>query len=119
MTTIVNPVIVNKANGATVAPRKPTYDELKAQVAKLEADIAAKANKPQGLKIVLRALGETFPQKQSDGSMAEVEGKGNIGVYGLGQFPVFLYPSQWEALLTQENVGTILTLCKAPGASRK
>ena len=32
--------------------------------------------------------------------LAPAKGKGNVGVYGLQQMPVTLYPAQWEALLS-------------------
>jgi hypothetical protein len=55
---------------------EPTYEELKARLAELEA------------------------QKQRTGSMSfKVSDKGGVSVYGLGRFPVTLYYEQWIKLL--------------------
>jgi hypothetical protein len=55
---------------------EPTYEELKAQLAALEA------------------------KQQRTGSMSfKVSDKGAVSVYGLGRFPVTLYYEQWLKLL--------------------
>ena len=55
---------------------EPTYEELKARLAELEA------------------------QKQRTGNMSfKVSDKGGVSVYGLGRFPVTLYYEQWMKLL--------------------
>jgi hypothetical protein len=55
---------------------EPTYEELKARLAELEA------------------------KKQQTGSMSfKVSDKGGVSVYGLGRFPVTLYYEQWLKLL--------------------
>ena len=55
---------------------EPTYEELKAQLAALEA------------------------KQQRTGSMSfKVSDKGGVSVYGLGRFPVTLYYEQWIKLL--------------------
>lgn len=55
---------------------EPTYEELKARLAELEA------------------------QQQRTGSMSfKVSDKGGVSVYGLGRFPVTLYYEQWIKLL--------------------
>ena len=54
---------------------EPTYEELKARLAELEA------KQPRG--------GVTF----------RVSDKGGVSVYGLGRFPVTLYYEQWVRLL--------------------
>ena len=55
---------------------EPTYEELKAQLAELEA------------------------KQQRTGSMSfKVSDKGGVSVYGLGRFPVTLYYEQWIKLL--------------------
>ena len=55
---------------------EPTYEELKAQLAELEA------------------------KQQRTGSMSfKVSDKGGASVYGLGRFPVTLYYEQWLKLL--------------------
>lgn len=103
------------AASPAVQANQPSYAELLAQVNALKAQVAAKA---QPIRIVLRKLGEKYEGTGEDkGKM--VEGKGNIVVYGLGRYPISQYASQWERLLTPENVATILTLCKDPKASRK
>ena len=55
---------------------EPTYEELKAQLATLEA------------------------KQQRTGSISyKVSDKGGVSVYGLGRFPVTLYYEQWLKLL--------------------
>jgi hypothetical protein len=55
---------------------EPTYEELKARLAELEA------------------------KKQQTGSISfKVSDKGGVSVYGLGRFPVTLYYEQWIKLL--------------------
>lgn len=55
---------------------EPTYEELKAKLAELEAK-----------------------QQQSGGLNFKVSDKGGVSVYGLGRFPVTLYYEQWVRLL--------------------
>ena len=55
---------------------EPSYEELKAKLAELEA------------------------KQQRTGSMSfKVSDKGGVSVYGLGRFPVTLYYEQWIRLL--------------------
>jgi hypothetical protein len=55
---------------------EPTYEELKARLAELEA------------------------KQQRTGSMSfKVSDKGGVSIYGLGRFPVTLYYEQWIKLL--------------------
>lgn len=55
---------------------EPSYDELKAKLAELEA------------------------KQQRTGTMTfKVSDKGGVSVYGLGRFPVTLYYEQWTKLL--------------------
>jgi hypothetical protein len=55
---------------------EPTYEELKAELAALEA------------------------KQQRTGSISyKVSDKGGVSVYGLGRFPVTLYYEQWLKLL--------------------
>jgi hypothetical protein len=57
---------------------EPTYEELKAKLAELEA------------------------KKTRTGAMQfKVSEKGGVSVYGLGRFPVTLYYEQWVRLLDQ------------------
>ncbi len=57
---------------------EPTYEELKAKLAELEA------------------------KKTRTGTMQfKVSEKGGVSVYGLGRFPVTLYYEQWVRLLDQ------------------
>ena len=56
----------------------PTYEELKAKLAALEAE---------------KASGLTF----------KVSEKGAVSVYGLGRFPVTLYAEQWQKLLDKKD----------------
>lgn len=105
---------VNTAVSSEV--KAPTYAELQALVAKLTAERAQKAS--TAVRIVLRPVDQMFDQTV-DGKEVKVPGKGNIVAYGLGRFPISLFASQWERLLTVENVKLILELCKSPKASRK
>lgn len=99
---------VVKPNGVAKATQ-PSYADLKARIAELEAK-AALANAPG--KLTIRINDAVNPE-------TGVQGKGTVCVYGLGKFPVALYAEQWERLLTQDHVGTILQICKDPRASRK
>ena len=56
----------------------PTRDELMAQIAELQKQVATK--KPGRLEF-------------------KVSEKGGVSVYGLGRFPVTLYYEQWQRLL--------------------
>lgn len=67
-------------NLATVQAMQAEIERLKAENAKLQTE----ANKP------VRA---TF----------KITDKGGMSVYGLGRFPVTLYKSQWEKLLSQAD----------------
>jgi hypothetical protein len=59
---------------------EPTYEELKARLAELEA------------------------KQQRTGSMTfKVSDKGGVSVYGLGRFPVTLYYEQWIKLLDRSQ----------------
>ena len=59
---------------------EPTYEELKAQLAALEA------------------------KQQRTGTMSfKVSDKGGVSVYGLGRFPVTLYYEQWIRLLDKSQ----------------
>jgi hypothetical protein len=55
---------------------EPTYDELKAKLAEMEAK-----------------------QKRTGNMSFKVSEKGAVSVYGLGRFPVTLYYEQWLKLL--------------------
>jgi hypothetical protein len=55
---------------------EPTYDELKARLAEMEAK-----------------------QKRTGNMSFKVSDKGGVSVYGLGRFPVTLYYEQWMKLL--------------------
>jgi hypothetical protein len=59
---------------------EPTYEELKARLAELEAR-----------------------QQRSTGLSFKVSDKGAASVYGLGRFPVTLYYEQWVRLLDRAN----------------
>jgi hypothetical protein len=69
--------VENVADGQRSPPTaEPTYEELKAQIAELEAK-----QRPRG------------------GVHFRVSDKGGVSVYGLGRFPVTLYYEQWVRLL--------------------
>ena len=92
-------------------PRKPTYDELKARIAELEA----KQNVRNVLTIkIMDVLSNGEP------------GKGGVAINGLNsRYPVVLYASQWERIFegVEPPQGTfahrLLMACKDPRASRK
>lgn len=65
-----------------------------AELAKLRAEnekLKAKAASRSRLTVKVKPLGE----KAEDGT----DFKGNVAVYGLGKYPVTLYPQQWLKLL--------------------
>lgn len=84
------------ANGQT----QPTVAELMARIAELEAE------KTSGVTFKCYALGEKYTDKKG----VTHEGKGVLSLYGLGQFPVSLYDSQWDVI---EHVITSGKLAKA------
>ena len=47
----------------------------------------------------LRAENERLKASQKGGGSIKVSEKGGISVYGLGRFPVTLYPEQWQRLI--------------------
>lgn len=59
---------------------EPSYEELKARLAELEAK-----------------------QKRTGGVYFKVSDKGGVSVYGLGRFPVTLYFEQWIRLLDKAD----------------
>ncbi len=63
-----------------------------ADIAKVKADAAKGQTVSRGLTVKVNMLG-------SLGADGKTPAKGNIGVYGLGQYPVTLYAAQWVRLL--------------------
>lgn len=59
---------------------EPSYEELKAKLAELEAK-----------------------QKRTGTMTFKVSDKGGVSVYGLGRFPVTLYYEQWSRLLEKAD----------------
>lgn len=59
---------------------EPSYEELKARLAELEAK-----------------------QQRTGGLNFKVSDKGGVSVYGLGRFPVTLYYEQWIRLLDKSQ----------------
>lgn len=57
----------------------------------------------------LRAELEALRQRQPKPTI-KISAKGGISVYGLGRFPITLYPSQWNRLLQVEVTREILAL---------
>lgn len=73
------------------------HEDLSAQIAALKAENArlkakAQAQATAKLSIKVKPLGG----QDKDGN----EFKGNVSVYGLGKYPVTLYPGQWLKLLS-------------------
>ena len=62
-----------------------TEDELKAEVAKLKAEM------------------EALKARTSKGISLKVSEKGAVSVYGMGRFPVTLYKEQWIKLLDMSD----------------
>ena len=62
-----------------------TEDELKAEVAKLKAEM------------------ESLKARTSKGISLKVSEKGAVSVYGMGRFPVTLYKEQWIKLLDMSD----------------
>jgi len=48
----------------------------------------------------LRNENEQLKSANKKGVSFKVSEKGGLSVYGLGRFPITLYPEQWEKLLT-------------------
>ena len=56
-------------------------------------------------------------QKQSERKITcKVSDKGGLSVYGLGRFPVTLYRSQWERLLSPDTTKAIGAFIEANAA---
>ncbi len=51
----------------------------------------------------LRAENERLRQVARRAGVIKVSEKGAVSVYGLGRFPVTLYPEQWERLLAMAD----------------
>ena len=62
-----------------------TEDDLKAEVAKLKAEM------------------ESLKARTSKGISLKVSEKGAVSVYGMGRFPVTLYKEQWIKLLDMSD----------------
>lgn len=80
--------------GIQAASNGSDQGDLIAQLAALRAEndrLKAKAASRSRLTIKVKPLGMT----DNDGN----EFKGNVAVYGLGKYPVTLYPGQWLKLL--------------------
>ena len=72
---------MTEKNNVAVAPT--SADELRAELERLRSEnevLKAKKHKAPGLTL-------------------KVSEKGALSIYGLGRFPVTLYPNQWEKLL--------------------
>ena len=63
-----------------------TEDDLKAEVAKLKAEM------------------ESLKARTSKGISLKVSEKGAVSVYGMGRFPVTLYKEQWLKILDMSDV---------------
>lgn len=50
----------------------------------------------------LRAENEQLKAAKRAGSL-KISEKGGVSVYGLGRFPITLYPEQWERLLAMSD----------------
>lgn len=64
-------------------PKKPTAEELSAELQRLRL--------------------ENQKLKAAPSTTIKVSEKGGLSVYGLGRFPVTLYREQWERLLAMES----------------
>jgi hypothetical protein len=51
----------------------------------------------------LRKENEALKAGRSRGTSMKVSEKGGLSVYGLGRFPITLYPEQWEKLLAMSG----------------
>lgn len=87
------------------SPEQSLADAAK-RIAQLEAQV--KAQEEENRKLAAA--------KQQTMSMA-VSAKGAVSVYGLGRFPVTLYPAQWERLATKvQDVLAFITEGRKLGA---
>ncbi len=58
-------------------------------------------------------------KSRAQGLRCKVSVKGALSVYGMGRWPVTLYRSQWERLLSDSEVGTIKAFIQANVGSLK
>lgn len=85
----MNAALANVTNG-TKAPPPPSAPnaDVNAEIARLRAE-----NEAIKARLAVREADKTLTMK--------IGGKGALSVYGLGQFPVTLYPAQWGRLLAK------------------
>lgn len=81
---------------------QPTVAEIQAQLDALMAENAAlKAKKNTGGGGKVSVKSSCFV---GDKTAAGADGKGTVGVYGMGRFPVSAYPNQWVKVFKHSNV---------------
>ncbi len=79
--------------------------DLKAKATKDQADLAALQEQIANLKAELKEKKKNTPKALS----LKVSQKGAVSVYGLGRFPVTLYPAQMQRLLSiKEEIETFI-----------
>ncbi len=79
--------------------------DLKAKATKDQADLAALQEQIATLKAELKEKKKNTPKALS----LKVSQKGAVSVYGLGRFPVTLYPAQMQRLLSiKEEIETFI-----------
>ena len=79
--------------------------DLKAKATKEQADLANLQEQIANLKAELKEKKKNTPKQLS----LKVSQKGAVSVYGLGRFPVTLYPAQMQRLLSiKEEIETFI-----------
>jgi len=79
--------------------------DLKAKATKDQADLANLQEQIANLKAELKEKKKNTPKALS----LKVSQKGAVSVYGLGRFPVTLYPGQMQRLLSiKEDIETFI-----------
>ena len=79
--------------------------DLKAKATKDQADLANLQEQIANLKAELKEKKKNTPKQLS----LKVSQKGAVSVYGLGRFPVTLYPAQMQRLLSiKEEIETFI-----------
>jgi hypothetical protein len=64
-----------------------------------DADMQAEIEQLRREREQLRRENEQLKANRTRGTSLKVSEKGGVSVYGLGRFPITLYPEQWEKLI--------------------
>lgn len=81
------------------------FDRKEAENKRLEAEILAAKQAPRNNTVSFKCRG--VGEKYADSTGKEQVGKGTLSMYGVGRFPVSLYPSQWRTLIKAVKDGDV------------